>query len=475
MWSADHFAAQARRQEQDGRRDEARASWAAAAVKAESVVAHHPTSRWADDALVLQGEGLAKSGACDRAAAPLAQALGSVDDPELRERAALAAAECDLDARKVGAAERLLEPLRASPRRARASLAAYLSGRAAEQRGDLVAAAGSYGRSSESQAGPARARVLLAAGETAAALALIDTLARARYGEAVWAPLLAAVGEGVGAMEASRALERLLATGHLLTGSRARLLLADGNRLFAIDSLAAADARYQQVAGMVPDSAEGQVAIVRRLRVSAAQVETLDDLHAVKTRVDRAAQAGTAPAARNEGRALQDVIQSVIAPGDSGPVHLFQSAELARDSLRARRLAANLFVAFAREHPASLFAPKALVAAAALSTERQDSVIAVLYSQYEASPYTLALRGEPSPAYAAAEDSLARAFGVALVQPAAFVASLVSAPVPGPRGPPLDAAGGERGDPRGSPGRAPVHGDGGAPRDDWRRPSTDRP
>src|SRR4029077_4233260 len=108
MWSADHFAAQARREERDGRRDEARASWAAAAVKAESIVAHHPHGRWADAALVLHGEGLAKSGACDRAAPPLARALASVKDPALRERATLAAAECSLDASNASAAEQLL-------------------------------------------------------------------------------------------------------------------------------------------------------------------------------------------------------------------------------------------------------------------------------------------------------------------------------------------------------------------------------
>jgi hypothetical protein len=120
MWRADQFAAQARRQEREGRREEARVSWAAAATKAESVVAHHPHGRWANAALVLHGEGLANSGACDRAAAPLARALASVDDAALRERAALAAAECNLAAGHLSAAEQLLQPLSASPRRAQA-------------------------------------------------------------------------------------------------------------------------------------------------------------------------------------------------------------------------------------------------------------------------------------------------------------------------------------------------------------------
>jgi hypothetical protein len=470
MWSADHFAAQARRQEHEGRRDEARASWAAAAVKAESVVAHHPHGRWSDAALVLHGEGLANSGACDRAAAPLARALTSVKDPALRERAALAAAECDLDARNASAAEQLLQPLSASPRRARASRAAYLSGRVAEQRGDLVAAAGSYAQSGEAQAGPSRARVLLAAGRTAAAVALIDTLARRHFDEEVWALLLAAVSDGAGVTEASHALDRVLAAGHLLTGSRARLLLADGSRLLAVDSLAAADARYEQVAAMVPDSSEGQAARVGRVRVSAAQAGSLAELRTVQTRVERLAQGGTAGVALNEIHALQRLIQSVIAPEESGEAVRFRSAELARDSLRAPQLAANLFLALAGARPASLFAPKALLAAAALSPERRDSLIGVLYFAYGASPYTRVLRGEPSPAYAAAEDSLARALGVALEQPSAFVASLVSPPVPGPRGPPLDAAGPERAESPRPRGRLPVHGDDAPAAGDRRRP-----
>lgn len=475
MWRADRFAAQARRQERDGRNDEARASWAAAAVKAESVVVHHPHGRWADAALVLHGEGLAKSGACDRAAAPLARALESVRDAALRERAALAAAECTLAARDARAAERLLEPLRASPRRIPASRAAYLSGRLAEQRGDLIGAAGSYALSSESQAGPARARVLLAAGRTEDALAVIDTLARGHFDEGVWAALLGAVGEGAGVSAASRALDRMLGAGHMVTGSRARLVLADGNRLFAGDSFAAADARYQQVAVMVPDSAEGRTALVQQLRVSAARATNLAELRAVKARVDRVAQTGAAGAAFSEARPLQQLIQAVLAPGDSGEALPFRSAELARDSLRAPQLAAALFLAFAQAQPASLFTPKALIAAAALLPERRDSLMALLNSAYPTSPYTLALRGEISPAYAAAEDSLARALGVVLEHPGAVAVSLVSSPVPGPRGPLLDVVLPEPAEPRRFPGRPTVQGEDVPPRRDRGRPPPDRP
>src|SRR5207247_1475268 len=88
--------------------------------------------------------------------------------------------------------------------------------------------------------------------------------------------------------------------------------------------------------------------------------------------------------------------------------------------------------------PRALFAPKALVAAAALWPERRDSIRAVLDSAYAGSPYTLALRGEPSPAFAAAEDSLARALGLTVARPTVLLASRVPPPVTGPRGPLLD-------------------------------------
>jgi hypothetical protein len=350
--------------------------------------------------------------------------------------------------------------------RQRGARAAYLSGRAAELRGDPIAAAGWYARSSEPQAGPARARVLLAAGQTDAAVALVDTLAGGHVDAAVWPTLLAGIGNPEAA---SGALDRLLSHGRVLTGSRARLLLADGDRLFAAGALPAADARYRQVAALVPDSTEGQQALVRQLRVLAAWAESLPQLRAVKSRLDGLARSGMVGAAANDGRALERLIQPLLALEDADDALQFRAAELARDSLRAPQLAGSVFVGLARARPASLFAPKALVAAAALLPERRDSLFAVLQSAYTASPYTLAVRGETSPAYAAAEDSLARALGIVVEPPAMFIASFVLPPVPGPRGPPLDVAGPGRAEPPRVPRGLPVRGDE-EPVPDRRRP-----
>ena len=444
MWSADHFAGEARRQEREGRTEEARTTWAMAATRAESVVARHPQGRWSDRALVLEGEALAKSAACDRAAAPLARALQSVQDVALRDRAGLAAAECALAASDPASAERLLDPLTGSADRERAAQARFLAGRAAELRGDLDAAARWYGGSSQRGARGARAHVLLVAGRTDAGLALLDSLVHARFEEADWTALLGDVGRAAGPGAASAALDRLLAQGHAPVGAQARLLVADGDRLFAAGALAAAGARYTQAAAAVPDSMAGQEGRVAELWVLAALAESLPQLRSVAGRLgtllESGAGGGGGGAAVSKGRELQRRIRLVLAADEEGDVALFHAAEVVRDSLAAPHLAARLFLAFARRHPASLFAPKALIAVIGLAPERADSVVGVLQSAYATSPYTLALGGETSPAYAAAEDSLAQAEGVDLERagPPPPGVSLVAPSVTGPRGPPLD-------------------------------------
>jgi hypothetical protein len=120
----------------------------------------------------------------------------------------------------------------------------------------------------------------------------------------------------------------------------------------------------------------------------------------------------------------------------------FRLAELARDSLGAPRLAGQLFLDLATADSGSIFAPKALVAALPLLPDRHDSIVGILDRTYAASPYTRALRGEASPAFAAAEDSLARELGVEIARgaPAGAARAGGRAVLTGPRGPWLDDA-----------------------------------
>lgn len=481
LWTAEHLAGEARKLEARGREPEARGYWARAAAKAESVVARHPRSRWADDALLLRGEGLARSGNCRAAVQPLAEVRETSDDAALRERADLLLAECALGAGNAVEATRSLAGVLESRDARRRSRAALLTGRAAQQRGDLPAAVEWYRRSAEPAAGPARARALLVAGRLGEAVALMDTLASGRFSEGEWATLLRDLASIGGPAEASRVLDRLLERRRLPVGARARLLLEDGNRLFARGLIETAAARYAAVIRIAPDSGEGAVARVRQARTVAARADRVEDLLPLQAGLARLARpggtgapvGGTGVAATAEAQALAAVIERVTAPG-GGEASGFRAAELARDSLGAVRLAGRLFLRFAEEQPGSLFAPKALVAAMALLPERRDSLAARLESDYGSSPYTLALRGEQSPAFAVLEDSLAQALGVEVRSVATPAGSRVAPPVPGPRGPALEVV--LEVPPAPGAGPAPAPAPGGRPRDadDHRRRPADR-
>lgn len=439
MWSAERLARDARRLEARGASGEARLNWGRAATKAESVLVRHPSSRWADDALVLQGEGLARSGACAAAARPLERALREVEEPALRERAALAAARCALErGARADLAERLLEPVLSSRDARRRSQAAYLAGQVALLREDPATAAERFSRSDLPAAAPARVGALAAAGRGAAALSVMDSVARRDVDETRWTDALAEVSATAGVETASDALERLLTRGRLGAGVRARLLIADGDRLRRARHFDRAAARYAAVLKLTPDSVEAGVARVHALQGELAQARELADLDSVTARL-ALLNAATGEARTDEARALARSVAEVRQ--EDGSEAGFRAAELARDSLDAPALAATLFLRFAARSPGSLFAPKALIAAGQLQPERLDSVRAVLASRYPDSPYTLAFGGTATPAFEVLEDSLAVSLGGARPQTLAAAASVelrVAPPRTGPRGPELD-------------------------------------
>jgi hypothetical protein len=167
--------------------------------------------------------------------------------------------------------------------------------------------------------------------------------------------------------------------------------------------------------------------------MGAARAAARGDLGPVVAELTRIGGGGSGSA---DARTLLDLVTRVAATPET-PGAGFRLAELARDSLGAPRLAGQLFLDLATADTGSVFAPKALVAALPLLPDSHDSIIGVLDRVYPASPYTRALRGEASPAYAAAEDSLARELGVevARVAPASAARSGVHAVLTGPRGP----------------------------------------
>jgi hypothetical protein len=436
MWSAERHANDARRFEARGQDAEARSQWAQAAVKAESVVARHPRSRWADDALVLQAEALSRSGSCVEAAVPIAKARDTVHELSLRERLGLAAAHCALASeRPVQAEESLVEALTSRDERRR-SRAELLAGQAAAQRRDYEAAVAHFRRSGERAALPERARALLAAGRAADASAVLDTVARASMRETDRAQLFGSLASVGDVATASTALDRHLARAKLPFAEQAHLLIADGDRHLAAEHYDAAAARYRQAAAVAPGTPDAGIAQVREQRVAIARAQSREALTPIieeLTRLGRSEGSGGIASART----LLELVTQVAAPAET-PGERFRLAEVARDSLDAPRLAGRLLLDAAAADTASLYAPKALLAALALLPDARDSIVRELDTRYRASPYTRAFRGEASIAYAAAEDSLARELGVEIAHEAPATGAHVPGPRTGPRGPTID-------------------------------------
>ena len=91
---------------------------------------------------------------------------------------------------------------------------------------------------------------------------------------------------------------------------------------------------------------------------------------------------------------------------DQRDLEMFLAAEGLRDVVRAPGLAAALFCRLQVVFPRSAIAPKALIAAAVLDPARSDSLLALAYTRYPTSPYTLALQGIVGDEYTVMEDSL---------------------------------------------------------------------
>ena len=178
-------------------------------------------------------------------------------------------------------------------------------------------------------------------------------------------------------------------------------------------------------------------ALVSEQQARVARATQRADLTPVASELTRLLRTASGTEAAN--RVLEHLTAVTVVA--ETPAARFRAAELARDSLHAPALAGQLFLDAVAADSTSLYAPKALIAALAVLPERRDSLVAVLDSRYAGSPYTRVFHGQPSVAYAAAEDSLARELGVkggAMRSNAMSAGVLFDAPVPGPRGPRFD-------------------------------------
>ena len=406
MYNTRKFTHEAEKAEREGRTIDASTAWGQVTVKAETLLARHPDSKYAPEARVLMGRAYARLGDCTSARASLEPGLGMIQDSVLEREGRLALARCLV---------RLGEARRAVPMYQRLYQSASDSQRTA-LRPELLTAlqqAGDWSDALElaadSTTATRRMRLLLlaGAGREDQMLALADSLAADGDTLAPWDSASAVAGRS-DPRAGSRVVEAMLQLPSLKPERRARVLLADAARLEPLDS-GQSMLRLRQVLDVGPPAELAARARLEMVRLRLRHAASLADLDPIATDLKRetedsplAAEARILAASLDQLITLRDSVTDTTQAGD---MRTFLAGEVARDELQAPLLARELFVRVADLWPTSPYAAKALLAARVVAPA--DSALRErIESQYTADPYVMAVRGEDVPTLRALEDSL---------------------------------------------------------------------
>lgn len=418
LYNAERRFADARRAEARGDARTAKQMYETAIHKAAKALRQDPDGRWADDALYLIGRAHFSLGDDRAAAAALGRTLETADEPSTRAgaHAYLGAAHVQLAAypdglRHLDAAldgDEARPEVRAFARlwRARARFALGEDSAAWEDLVGTAAARDAGVVTREARLEWLRRSVLTDDPDraVAAAAALLGDPAAHRWADSllVWVDraserwgagraqdLLAAIGAAAWPVEAR---DRLALR-------RAELAAEDGRVDRAIDEV-------RELAGRGAGATAGRARVLwaRWLLARARSPADLEEVREVLLPVI------DDPGAERLIRSLR-VATTLIARAESGdaPLTWFAAAELARDRLEAPALARVLFLRYADAAPDSAWAPKALLAAAALaeSPAQVDRIRARLNGRYRGNVYLTAVSGvAPVAAFAEAERRL---------------------------------------------------------------------
>jgi len=419
LYNANQLVKEAHKAEREGRIGEAHSLWSQAAVKAESVATQYPDSRYRDDALLLQGLALAASEQCSRAITPLRQAIAFTSDSVTLFRATLQLGRCYCETGEYGLAVEALAPLVDYRDTLWAQPARLWRGRALLAAGAYEQALAELGAVSGQAAAFDKAVAFTRLARPDSARSALMARIESAYDEQQWRQALDTVGHFYPDV-ASALVDLVLQQSELTPSERARLLLGDGLRWVARNRWAAAISRFEQAETTGSDSTAARVAKVQRILARARITGDLDELGWLADSLELAVVEGGTEASSGERSVLilrsaadavaltrdRQVSGGVAMAADQRDLEMFLAAEGLRDVVRAPGLAAALFCRLQVVFPRSAIAPKALIAAAVLDPARSDSLLALAYTRYPTSPYTLALQGIVGDEYTVMEDSL---------------------------------------------------------------------
>lgn len=404
MYNARRFTDLAEQAEREGRTTDANGYWGQVTVRAETLLARHPESKWVPEARVLMGRAFGELNDCARARSALEAGLPFVEDTAVVAAGTLALARCQANLGNAAGAvesfrrlEALGQPLSDS---VRVEYAAALRNAGEADAAVAVLATVDAGFRAERMLTLATAQRVEALNTFLDSLGAADTTLR-------WDTSIAALGR-VNPTAASALVDRAVRTQAVGPDRTAALLADDGRRLLAVDPTRAVS-RLESAAQL--DSA-GLAGGQARLALIRYRLARATDLEAVARAVPPLRADSASVYTGGEVGALLAAVRMVVAAGDSvplgapdGDMALFLAAEVARDRLDAPRVAHLLFQRVVSHWPESPYAPKALLAALMLVPDDPLSR-ELLAGKYAASPYVLLAAGLPAPGVRALEDSL---------------------------------------------------------------------
>ncbi len=385
-----------------GREAEAGSRYAVAAAKAETVLVRHPRSRWRPQALSIAARAAALSGDCTSAGPRLIEALAlPALEPVERDRLLVARGVCEVREARPASALSLLEPLSTSGQSEVRPVAALWAARAAIALGDADRARRVLGALDAGAAHWELAQASLGAHQYAAAESLLAL--RAARGDV--RPELSPMLRTLWLAGRRDAVERLVAQYHA-AGTRANdklslhMLAAD----LQIEAGLDARARGHLLAArrLAVDSVADAEAVARLTLLSLAPLSRLDDVSAAVRRGSVQGRASMIQRRLDDNLLLAELLAGRADPSGASA---YLAAEVARDSLRAPRLAYQLFRRIDQTLQGAVMAPRGLFAAAILAPDSATALHARLRERYPRSPWALALDGSSPGDHAAWEVS----------------------------------------------------------------------
>ena len=377
------------RRDDDG---EATTRFQQSAAIAESVLVRHPKSKWRGRALYIAARSGAMAAQCDRAMPRLRELLaGTALATGERDRARLGLASCEVRGGRSADARPRLDSMFQSADQELARQSRLWAARAALSMGDRDAVPAYLGNL---DAGVLQWE-LISASLSAREFTRVESLLmqRARQGD-YREDVTRALREllMVARVDAAERIVAQYDAARVRDESRARMhfALGDMHGRANRDSLArrhlfAARALAQR------DTVTAHEANARLALLDLAHVSTVRELDLLVARQDSVVWR-TSFARLVSDRVL--LFRLLAARTDAEGAALFLAAEIARDSLRAPRLAQSLFLRVARELPTSPLVPQAWYAASLLEADSASLWQRRILVDYSGSSVAARLRGE---------------------------------------------------------------------------------